>query len=78
MTAILRYALNLHSPDPAIILISAFPLEHEYIDPPIEPAFSAAQHGLISYYARALDVAPLPSSFGKNGWLYKSTLLPDE
>jgi hypothetical protein len=78
MAMILRRALELLSPNPAITLLNAFPLEHENIDPPIEPAFTAAQQRLISYYAKAIGTKQLPSPFGRDGWLYKSEILPND
>ena len=78
MAAILRHALDLLSPHPTITLLSAFPLAHENIDPPIEPAFIKAQERLISYYAKAIGTKPLPSPFGRDGWLCKSEILPND
>jgi hypothetical protein len=59
-------------------LLSACPLAHENSGSPVEPAFAKAQARLISYYAKVIGTKPLPSPFGRDGWLYKSEILPND
>lgn len=77
MTALMKQLLPQLTKKPTIAILKAFPLECEGTGDKPSPDFHALQAGLIDYYGRTLGMAPLPGSYGKEGWLYLATVSPD-
>lgn len=72
MAALMTYLLDRLSKRPAITILKAYPLEFEGQPDADKAEFSQLQAGLIDYYARTLDMEPLPGSHGEEGWLYSA------
>lgn len=77
MTSLMKHLLPQLTKRPTIAILKAFPLECEGTGENPSPDFHALQAGLIDYYGRTLGMAPLPGSYGKEGWLYLATVSPD-
>lgn len=73
------WTLHQLAPKPIITILKAFPLQFEGVgDHDDNDEFISLKNGLMDYYSRTLGLAALPSSFGRKGWMSKSTMPMDD